>query len=373
MIVPVESRTDVRVFVDLPWSLYRQAPGWTPPHRSSDLRFHDPARGPFFTFGTAQSFLSRDGRRIRGRITAHINHAYNTHHGTSVGGFGFLDAEPEESVVRPLVDAAEDWLRRQGCSDVWGPMEFCLYDRVGLQIEGFERPLPMSAAHHPPGLLAILEAAGYTKKSDATVFSIPALQAPPPFVKSVVDRCRIPGIKVRFYRPRRLADEARVIREIADRAFSGNWLYFPFPPALMQFHAEEMATLAGPANVVFAEVGGNPVGAIVVIPDLGPLLRATSGRLIPWGLPEFFRQRRAPRELLVVVIAVVPEYHTLGVAAHLIDAMVRTGIQRHARRVCTTWVDEGNFPMVNAFRRFGGTVYARYRVLEKSLAPETQV
>jgi GNAT superfamily N-acetyltransferase len=238
---------------------------------------------------------------------------------------------------------------------------------VGLQVEGFERALPMSAAYHPPGLQAILEASGYTKKRDAVVFTIPAPHTAPPSVRRIVGRSRAPAITVRHYQPHRRREEAQAAREIADRAFADNWLYFPFPQALMDFHADEFAALARPGNVLFAEACGVPVGVMVVLPDLGPLLRATSGRLIPWGLPGFIRQRREPRELLIVLMAVVPEYHTLGVVAHLIDAMIQTGIQRHCRRICTTWVDEGNHPMVNAFRRFGGTTYARYRILEKPL------
>jgi ribosomal protein S18 acetylase RimI-like enzyme len=75
--------------------------------------------------------------------------------------------------------------------------------------------------------------------------------------------------------------------------------------------------------------------------------------------------------LLVVVLAVIPEYHALGVVGHLMAAMVRTGIQRRCRRVCTTFVDEDNRPMVNTFRRLDGRVYARHRVFTKSLAAVT--
>ena len=368
MIVPVESRADLVAFVDLPGSLYRSAPGWTPTHRPSDLRFHDPVCGPFFTFGAARSFLARDGRRLRGRITAHVNHAHNTHHGAAVGGFGFLDAEPDPALVRSLLEAAEEWLAAQGVTEVWGPLEYCLYDRVGLQVEGFDRPLPMSAAYHAPGICSILEAAGYRKKRDALTFAVPTPQQVPEFICQVVDRRPIPGLAIRRYEPNRREDEARTVARIIDRAFDGNWLHFPFPEALMRFHAQEMAPILQPVNVLFAEVHGEPIGLVVVVPDLGPLLRATGGRLIPWGLPGLWRQVHTPRELLVVVLAVAPEYHSLGVVGHLMAAMVRTGIQRRCRRVCTTFVDEGNRPMVNAFRRLNGRVYARHRVFAKSLA-----
>jgi GNAT superfamily N-acetyltransferase len=367
VIIPVESRSTLRTFVDLPESLYRGAPGWTPSHRATDFRFHDPARGPFFTFGTARSFLACGGGRVRGRITAHINHAYNTHHGTTVGGFGFLDAEPVESVVGPLLDSAEAWLAARGCTTVWGPLDFCMYDRVGLLVDGFERPMPMNTAYHAPALSLPLGAHGYRKKRDVLTFAVPAPDGPPAFVRRVVDRGRLPGLSVRHYRPRRLLDEARAVREVVDRAFGGHWLHFPLPEGLMRFHAEEMAALVQPANVVFAEIRGEPVGVMIVVPDLGPLLRARSGRIVPFGLPAVWRQCRSPRELLVLLLAVVPEYHTLGVVAHLIDAAVRAGLHRHCRRVCTTWVDEQNTPMVNAFRRFGGSVYARHRILEKPL------
>jgi len=367
VIVPVENRADLVAFVDLPVSLYRNAPGWTPTHRPSDLRFHDPARGPFFAFGTARSFLARDGRRVRGRITAHVNHAYNTHHGAAVGGFGFLDAEPDPALVRSLLDAAEQWLADQGVAEVWGPLEFCMYDRVGLQIAGFDKPLPMGAAHHTPGLCAILEAAGYHKKRDALTFAVPTPQQVPEYICQVVNRRPIDGLSIRHYEPTRREAEARTAACIIDRAFDGNWLHFPLPEALLRYHAGEMAPILRPDHVQLAEVHGEPVGLLVVVPDLGPLLRATGGRLIPWGLPGLWRQVRAPRELLVVVLAVVPEYHTLGVVAHLMDAIVRTGIQRSCRRLCTTFVDEDNRPMVNAFRRLHGRVYARHRVFAKAL------
>lgn len=368
MIVPVESRADRLAFLDVPGRIYRGTPGWTPTYRGSDLRFHDPARGPFFTFGTAQSFLARDGPRLRGRVTAHVNHAYNAHHHTRVGGFGFLDAEPDENVVRALLESAETWLRRQGVTEVWGPMDFCFYDRVGLQIAGFEHPLPMGAAHHSPQLHAIVESAGYTKKKDVVVFSLPAPHAPPLGVGRAMAVSGAHGITVRRYQPRRLLDEARTVREVVDRAFGEHWLHFPCPDALMQFHAEEMRALLGPANVLFAEIGGEPVGVTIMLPDIGPLLTATAGRLIPWGLPGLWRQRRRPVELLVVLLAVVPECHSLGVVAHLLDAMVRTGIQRHCRRMCTTWVDEDNGRMINTFRRFAGSPYVRYRIFEKPLS-----
>jgi GNAT superfamily N-acetyltransferase len=302
-----------------------------------------------------------------------VNHAYNVHHGTTVGGFGFLDAEPDTALVQSLLEAAEEWLAAQGVTEVWGPLEFCLYDRVGLQVDGFDRPLPMSAAYHTPGLCGILEGAGYHKKRDALTFVVPTPHHVPEYVCQVVERRPIDGLTVRRYEPARKENEARAVARIIDRAFHGNWLHFPFPEALLRYHAQEMAPLLQPAHVQFAEVHGEPVGLVVVIPDLGPLLRATGGRLIPWGLPGLWRQLRAPRELLVVVLAVVPEYHSHGVVAHLMNAMMRTGIQRRCRRLCTTFVDEDNRPMVNVFRRLHGRVYARHRVYAKMLTAAAEI
>lgn len=367
MIVPVETGRDLIAFVNVPWALHDGAPGWTPDYRRSQIKFLDPRTGPFYTFGTAQAFLAMEGRRPRGRIMAHVNHAYNAHHGTSVGGFGFLDAPPDPAVVAPLLETAEEWLRRQGVVEVWGPLDFCLYDRVGLQLDGFDRPLPMGAAYHPPGLAQILEQAGYRTKRDATVFTMPTPQEPPPFVARIVAQRRVPGITVRPIHMERRQDEARIIGRVIDRAFAGNWLYFPFPDALIQFHADELASVAKPANILIAEVDGEPAGVMAVVPDLGPVLRATRGNLIPWGIRGVWRQTRAPREMLVVVLAVVPEFHMLGVVAHLIDVMVRSGTQRYCRRVCTTWVDDGNLPMANAFRRWNASPYARHRIFAKPL------
>ena len=55
---------------------------------------------------------------MAGRITAQIDHAFNEHHQSRWGMFGFLEFEDDRDVLEGLLDAAATWLRARGCEQV---------------------------------------------------------------------------------------------------------------------------------------------------------------------------------------------------------------------------------------------------------------
>ncbi|HEY3187917.1 MAG TPA: hypothetical protein VGJ70_10605, partial [Solirubrobacteraceae bacterium] len=94
---PVARRRDARAFVDLPFRLYGTTSSWVPPLKLERRLYLNRRMNPFFRHGEAELFLAeRDGRPV-GRITAHVDHAFNAHHSERWGWFGFLEVadDPE--------------------------------------------------------------------------------------------------------------------------------------------------------------------------------------------------------------------------------------------------------------------------------------
>ena len=67
---PVETRKDLRSFIDLPYSLYSHSPHWIPPVRLNVAHMLSPKKNPFFRHGEIKLFIAKRGAEFVGRIAA---------------------------------------------------------------------------------------------------------------------------------------------------------------------------------------------------------------------------------------------------------------------------------------------------------------
>ena len=67
---PVETRSEQKRFVRLPWRIYRDDPCWMPPLVMSQEELLGFRPHPFYERSTSRSFLATRGGRDVGRITA---------------------------------------------------------------------------------------------------------------------------------------------------------------------------------------------------------------------------------------------------------------------------------------------------------------
>ena len=173
----MSGRRDLTRYIGLPFALHANRPQWVPPLRLERRIFLNRHANVFFSHGEAEYLLAlRDGRAV-GRISAHIDHAYNDYHGQRWGWFGFLELEDSEDVAPALLDAAAQWLAARGCERMVGPAAFSMTDESGVLIEGFElRPL-VRQPWNPPYYQRLLESGGLVKAKDLLGFFLP-LQGP---------------------------------------------------------------------------------------------------------------------------------------------------------------------------------------------------
>ena len=104
-IVPVETASDLRRFIDVPWHVYdpQHHPQWVPPLRIAVRDTLDDRKHPFYKEGARALWIARrDGKPV-GRIAAIENRAHNKHYGDRVGFFGFFEAKDDPEAARSLV------------------------------------------------------------------------------------------------------------------------------------------------------------------------------------------------------------------------------------------------------------------------------
>ena len=365
----VESKDDLRRFIELPYHLYRDDPMWVPPLRSEQWGQYDPRRNPMLDHCQYDLFLLMDGHQAVGRVSAFIDRLAVEHWGQPIGLFGSYECVDDLQGSQLLLEAARDWLRKRGMKVMRGPWSFASQE-WGLVIEGFEPPPVIMAPYNPPYYNDHLTAFGLQKAKDLIVYYADAAegyQIPPRYL-TLTDKVQARyGIKVRSIDMSRLEEEVAAIMRVSNISLADNWGYYPVTEAEVKAIARDMKSIILPESIILAEgPDGQVIGYSLPLPDLNVLLRGLNGHLFPfgwirllWGIPRL-------KQFRLWALGVLPEYHGKGVDALLYrrtyEVLAPRGI-----RLEINYVLEDNTPMNNALRKLGVKNLRRYRVYEMGI------
>jgi GNAT superfamily N-acetyltransferase len=369
-IAPVRGFGDLRRFVALPYRLHAGTP-WAPPLKLERYQFLNRRLNPFFTHGEAQYFLAgRDGRVV-GRVSAHINHAFNSHHGTRWGWFGFLEFEDDQEVLDDLLAAAAQWLAQRGCERMVGPADFALNDEGGVLVEGFEFEPLIRHLWQPRYYQRRCEAAGLTKAMDLLSWQLyieDRARMHPILPKAAARAHDKFGIRIRKMSRRHLRRDLDEFAKVYNAAWSRNWDFVPYSKQDLDAYALDLQLVYDRDWFMIAENDTETVAMAITIPDINQVYRKMGGRLLPWGWWHYLNRRRITDRVRVGFLGVMPEYQHTGVAAALYLEHFNVAEHHRCKAGEAGWILESNTAMNRGLEAMGGRVVKRWRVYERPLA-----
>jgi GNAT superfamily N-acetyltransferase len=370
---PARTFREVGAFIDLPYRLHEGTP-WVPPLKIERRMFLSRRFGTYAKRVDFELFCAwRDGRVV-GRISAHIDHAYNRYHDARWGWFGFFESEDDPEIARALLDAAERWLRERGMERMVGPADFTPNDESGIVVEGHELPPMVRQPWHPPYYRRLCEEAGLQKVVDLLMYELDISDREKmlPILPELAREAREKhGVRIRRMSRRRLRRDLDVFARIYNRAWRRNWGFTPYEPSDLDHYAREMQLVFDRDWFMVAEIDGEPIAVAITVPDVNQILRRMNGRLLPFGWWWYLRRRKLIDRVRVGFLGVRPEFQHTGVAAALYLEHFDTS-DRHPliKSGETGWVLETNRAMNRAMEAMNGRVVKRYRMYERSWADE---
>ena len=372
-ITKVQSKADRDAFIKFPWRIYQNDPAWVPPLLIERKEFLDREKHPFFEHGQAEFFLARRDGDIVGRIAASDDPKYNAHHGSNVGCFGLFEAIDDQSVANALFEAAADWLCALGRDEIMGPIDYSTNYLCGLLIDGFQHPPMLLTAHNPPYYSRLVEAWGFRKVMDlyAWWFAEPANAAARLRKLASALKKRSEKVAIRPGNLRDLASEARSIRAIYNEAWEKNWGYVPFSEKEFAYMTKEMKPLLLPDLIWMAEIGSEPVGFILCVPDIHVALKKINGRLLTFGLPiglaKLVYYKSRIKTVRLVALGVVPKYRRHGIAEMLVLQIIENAMLKRGFIGECSLILENNVMMNRFLEAIGAEKYKTYRIYRRGL------
>ncbi len=366
----VETKKELRLFLELPQRIYKDDSAWVPPLLWERRRFFS-RQNPFFKYGEVALFLAYQSREVVGRISAQLNHLHLARYGPE-GHFGFLEAVEDKEVFESLFCAVEEWLSARGMKRILGPFNFSINQECGLLVKGFDNPPTFLMGHARPYYATMLEDLGFKKAKDLYAY----LMKRHPQTLERVERL-IPKsskhVRTRTINKKKLKQELELLFTIFNDAWSENWGFLPFTREDYSFFGESLKYLIPEDYVRIAEVDGETAAFIVVLPDFNELLADFNGRLLPWGIWKLIYRLKfcPPRRARVVLMGVLRKYQRklLGplLILRLIKEIKEVLLARGVETLELSWILEDNYRMCRLAEALGARIYKVYRIYQKEL------
>jgi hypothetical protein len=371
---PIESKTDRKAFVDLAWDVYKDDPAWIPPLKDEVHGLITPGKNPWFEHAKAKLWLATRGGKVVGRISAQVDELVLEHMGKGIGQWGMFEALDGEAAAA-LISTAEDWLRAQRMTSALGPISLSIWDEPGLEIEGFAQPPTVMMGHHRPEYEGWIEAAGYAKAKDLITYELDITGWDDPLINRLIAAGeRNPKIRIRMVDKSRFAEEARLILNLLNDAWSNNWGYVPLTEAEIAYAGKKLKPIIFEELVRIAEYDGEPVAFMLTLPDINELTADLNGELFPFNWIKLLWRLRKPRtrRLRVPLMGVARKLHNTRLASQLAFMMIeftrRDGTTKYgATHGEFGWILEDNKGMLSIAQLPGAAVNHRYRIYEKAL------
>ena len=370
----VESKADRKAFVDFAWDVYRDDPYWVPPLKDEVHGLLDPKKNPWFGHGRAALWLATRGGRPVGRISAQVDDLVQEHMAPGTGQWGMFEAVDGEAAAQ-LIATAEDWLREQGMTRALGPISISIWDEPGLLIQGFEQSPMVMMGHHRPEYRAWIEAAGYRKAKDLFTYELDIRIDMIPVIDRLIKAGeKNPRIRIRNVDKSRFQEEAAIILNLLNDAWSDNWGFVPLTEAEIAYAGKKLKPIIYEDLVRIAEYEGEPVAFMMTIPDINELIRDLNGELFPFGWAKLLWRLRNPRtkRVRVPLMGVAKKLQGSRLAGQLAFMLIE-----HIRRACVGkygvthgefgWILEDNQGMMSIAQLPGANINHTYRIFEKEL------
>lgn len=379
VIAPVSGKADLNEFIDLAYRLNARDQNWVPPLRSEMVELLTPGKNPFHDHARVQYFLARRGGRPVGRISAHIDELALTQPpeqgmGPGTGNWGLLDAEDEETAAA-LIARAEEWLRGEGMTRVLAPISLSIWEEPGLLVKGHDHPPTIMMGHHDPRYQGWIEAQGYEHAKSLFTYDLDVTKPFPELVQRIVALGeRNPRITIRNVDMKNYERDVAIVIDILNDAWSDNWGFVPFTEREKRYAAKKQKPLILEDLNKIAELDGEPVAFMMVLPDLNEKLIGMGGKLLPfnWAKLLWWLRRPRPRTMRVPLMGVVKRLQGSRMASQLAFMLIeyiRRSSEAHyrAKRGEIGWILDDNQGMVAIADAIDSRINREYAIYQKRL------
>jgi len=304
--------------------------------------------------------------RANGKVIARLGTKVHTAEGKTRLHFGFFECHPNyPNATKALVDLAHSQFPEL---EMMGPFHFRQEDPyVGVLVEGFQHDPYFMMPYNPQSYDKLLKESGMTSAMDLFTYEVNGNDGLPKVVlENSAKAKRELNLTIRTLDPKNLRKEARTIASIFNEALKDNWGFEEF----LDEQVDEMVTMfkafIDPRVVAFAQVNGEDIGCLIMIPNYNHVLKPAKGKIGLGLLMRYLTRAKTTKSIRGYALGVLKKYQGHGVGSALTDAMFEIGVPLGYVDCEISWVLASNSSMNELAKAMGGKQNKVYRIYSKA-------
>jgi hypothetical protein len=354
-------------FLDVADSIQASDPNFISPLRMERMKFLDIAHNKALASIELRAMIAVKNGRDVGRITAHVDRAYDEHHGVKAGWFGFFESIDDTPVAHALLSDAVAWVKQKGAEEIIGPNNFTTNHQCGLLVENFDRPPFVEMTYNPAYYEGLITSFGFGKAKDLLAWWIDVRKGTDdPKMKRYYDISQKAqkryGLTIRNAQLSNFEAEVATLFRLYNECWQKNWGFVPVSEDEFATIAKDFKQIIIDSLVLLVEdKQGKPVAFSVTVPNVNEVM-PKNGRLFPFAWWKLLTGIKKVKHARLILLGVTPQHRKHGVEAMLcIETALRAkNIGMHGGEI--SWTLEDNVLVNRAAETFGGTLDRRYRM-----------
>lgn len=375
----VSDRKTIRQFHQLPETIYKNDPAYTPLLQMMIENMFDPKKNEKFKTGNARRWIVKKRGKCVGRIAAFYDNEYSAAYDQQTGCFGFFESIDDQDVANLLFDTAKNWLQQNGMQAMDGPVNFGEnFFYWGLLVDGF-KPQTFGMQYHKPYYRKLFENYGlktfYEQYSYSMDITNPDL--PDRFWKIAAWVAKKPGYSYKHFTFKNQDKFINDFIEIHNKAWAGHSNYQPAGFAELKEMITQAKLLLEEKFIWFVYHEEKPVAFYMMIPDLNQILRKIkSGKLNILNILRllWYKKTKAISRCRVIVLGVIPNFQRMGIESGIFYKLKQVMLKKPwYKDMEMSWVGDFNPKMNALFKSFGATHTLTHLTMRYLFDPEKKV
>lgn len=372
----VKSKSDLKIFIGLPYKLYKGNKYWCPPMRMDEANTLSRKINPAFEFCEAEYWLAYRDKKLVGRIAGMINHKANERWNEKLVRFGWIDFIDDYEVSGKLIETVSEWGKSKGMTGIHGPLGFSDMDNEGMLIKGFDELATLASIYNYPYYPGHMEFHGFGKAAEWVQyeFSIPD-QIPDKVERMsqlVMQKYNLHVLKVK--NSKELLPYAKKMFSMLNLAFDELYGFTSLSQRQMDYYVKAYFSFVRPEFISFVlDDKDDVVGFGVSLPSLTRALQKSNGRLFPFGWYYLMQAIKKNDIIDMYINGVRPDYHGKGVNALYYNEMHKAYIKNNIKKAVTNPQLEDNSKALSIWKNFDGRQHLTRRCWIKHFDQENRL
>ncbi len=370
----VSNRKELTQFVQFYYDLYRGNKYAVPYLFNEEMNTLRSDRNPSFECCDARYFMAFRNGHLVGRVAAIINRRANECWQRRQIRFGWFDFIDDQEVSKALLQAVEDWGRKEGMTELAGPLGFIDTDREGMLVEGFDQLSTMYINYNHPYYPKHMEQMkGFEKANDWVEMKVRVPEVVPEKFSKITEMVRKRyGLRVHKFTRKELIDQGygRQLFDLLNTTYKDLYGFSQLSDRQIDKLVNDYIKIAD-LNLVTAIMDGEKmVGFGITFPSFSHAMQKTrDGRFLPFGWWHMLKVLKWHKTPIVdlLLIGVLPEYRSKGANALIFDDLIRWFQRYHFQWAETGPQMESNEGVLSQWQYLEATQHRRHRCYRKTL------